>query len=60
MKRMFMQLGTPENLKRQIAIPNAGDHVIGSYIKSKDVKTVEEECDKFAREVLDLDTATHN
>jgi len=60
MKRMFMQLGTPENLKRQIAIPNAGDHVIGSYVKSKDVKTVEEECDKFARDVLHLDTTVHN
>ena len=59
MKRMFMQLGTPENLKRQIAIPNAGDHVIGSYVKSKDVKTVEDECDKFAIEILHMDTTTH-
>lgn len=54
MKRMFAQLGTPENLKRQVAIPNAGDHVIGSYIKSKDLQTVEEECDKFAEEVLKM------
>jgi len=54
MKRMFNQLGTPENLKRQVAIPNAGDHVIGSYIKSKDFQTVEEECEKFAVEVLHL------
>ena len=60
MKRMFMQLGTPENLKRQIAIPNAGDHVIGSYVKSKDVKTVENECDKFAIEILHLNAAAHN
>ena len=42
MKRMFSQLGTPDNLKRQVAIPNAGDHVIGSYVKSKDVETVED------------------
>jgi hypothetical protein len=54
MKRMFMQLGTPENLKRQKAIPTAGDHVIGSYIKSKDIETVEDECEKFATEVLKL------
>jgi esterase/lipase len=54
MKRMFSQLGTPENLKRQIAIPNAGNHVIGSYIKSKDVMTVQEECEKFAMELLGL------
>jgi pimeloyl-ACP methyl ester carboxylesterase len=54
MKRMFGQLGTPENLKRQIPVPNAGDHVIGSSIKSKDYKTVEAECDRFAEEVLKL------
>ncbi|MES1214681.1 MAG: alpha/beta hydrolase [Bacteroidota bacterium] len=54
MKRMFRQLGTPENLKRQVAVPNAGDHVIGSYIKSKDLKTVEDECEKFAEEILKL------
>ena len=54
MKRMFDQLGTPENLKRQIAVPNAGDHVIGSYVKSKDFQTVGDECEKFAIEVLHL------
>lgn len=54
MKRMFRQLGTPDSLKKQVAIPNAGEHVIGSYIKSKDVKTVEEECAKFGTGVLRL------
>lgn len=54
MKRMFSQLGTPENLKRQVAVPNAGDHVIGSYIKSKDVETVQTECEKFAVEILKM------
>ena len=54
MKRMFNQLGTPEKSKRQVAIPNAGDHVIGSYIKSKDLQTVEEESDKFALDILHL------
>ena len=54
MKRMFIQLGTPENLKRQAPVPNAGDHVIGSYVKSKDLQTVEDECEKFAVEVLHL------
>lgn len=52
MKRMFSQLGTAPNLKRSVAIPEAGDHVIGSYIKSKDIGTVERECEKFAKEVL--------
>jgi pimeloyl-ACP methyl ester carboxylesterase len=54
MKRMFKQLGTADSLKRQAAIPNAGDHVIGSYVKSKDLQTVQEECEKFAREVLKM------
>jgi len=59
MKRMFLQLSTPENLKRQVAIPNAGDHVIGSYVKSNDIKTVENECEKFAKEILKLPLAKH-
>jgi esterase/lipase len=54
MKRMFTQLSTPPDMKWQMPVPNAGDHVIGSYIKSKDVKTVESEIDKFAVEVLHL------
>jgi pimeloyl-ACP methyl ester carboxylesterase len=59
MKRMFAQLGTPENMKRQVAIPNAGDHVLGSYIKSKDVQTVEEECEKFATQILQLNPVSN-
>ena len=59
MKRMFEQLGTPLNLKRQVAIPNAGDHVLGSYVKSKDIQTVEDECEKFAIEILKLRLVQH-
>ena len=54
MKRMYRQVSTPENLKREKAIPNAGDHVIGSYIKSKDIESVISECERFAIEVLQL------
>ncbi len=54
MKRMFNQLGTPDSLKRQVAIPDAGNHVLGSYIKSKDIEKVQEECEKFAMEVLKI------
>ncbi len=57
MKRMFRQLGTPDSLKREIATANTGDHVIGSYIKSKDVKTVLDESVKFGKEILDLPVA---
>ena len=57
MKRMFAQLGTPDSLKRQVAIPNAEDHVLASPIKSKDVQTVRNEVDKFAIEILKLPVA---
>jgi esterase/lipase len=60
MKRMFAQLSTPLNMKRQAAIPNAGDHVIGSYVKSKDLKTVESEIDQFAIDILHLKQAVRN
>lgn len=54
MKRMFGQLGTPDALKREVPIPGAGDHVIGSYIKSKDLDAVERAVTSFAEEVLGL------
>ena len=54
MKRMFVQLGTPDSLKREVAIPGAGAHVLGSPIKSKDVESVKQEIDKFAVEILKL------
>lgn len=54
MKRMFTQLATPDSLKRQVAIPNAGNHVLGSPIKSKDIETVKNEIEKFAIEILKL------
>ncbi len=54
MKRMFLQLGTPDSLKVQVPIPNAGNHVLGSPIKSKDVERVKKEIDKFATTVLKL------
>jgi len=54
MKRMFVQLGTPDSLKRQVAIPGAGNHVLASPIKSKDVKSVKNEIEKFAREIVKL------
>src|SRR4030095_3580437 len=54
MKRMFAQLGTSDSLKRQIAIPNAENHVLGSPIKSKDVESVKREIQKFAIEILNL------
>jgi esterase/lipase len=54
MKRMFNQLGTPDRLKRQVPLPNTGNHVLGSPIKSKDVESVKRECEKFGVGVMGL------
>lgn len=54
MKRMFAQLGTPDSLKSELAIPGAGNHVLGSPIKSKDVASVKNEVEKFAIEILKM------
>jgi esterase/lipase len=54
MKRMFKQLGTPDDLKRSVAIPNAGEHVIGSHLKSKDIPAVIGECNRFAIEIMGM------
>jgi hypothetical protein len=35
-------------------MPKAGNHVIGSYIKSKDVEGVKNEIEKFMTEVLHM------
>jgi hypothetical protein len=52
MLKMFDELGTPDDKKRKVPIPNAGNHVMGSYIKSRDIKSVENEIEKFMNEVL--------
>ncbi|GAC1424941.1 MAG: alpha/beta hydrolase [Flavisolibacter sp.] len=54
MLTMFDELGTPEKLKRKVAMPNAGDHVIGSPIKSRDVAGVQKQVEKFMTEVLGI------
>ena len=54
MKKMFMELGTPNNLKRAIPLPNTGNHVISSYIKSNDIISVEKETKSFLEEIMNL------
>jgi pimeloyl-ACP methyl ester carboxylesterase len=53
-KEMFDELGTPADKKREVAIPNAGNHVIGSWVRSHDIPSVEREADKFMTEVLGI------
>lgn len=54
MLEMNKQLSTPDSLKEAIAIPNAGAHVLGSSLVSKDVEGVYREMEKFAIEKLHL------
>ena len=53
-KKMMGQLGTAENLKKSVAIPEAGNHVLASPIQSKDIQSVEKETGLFLREVMKL------
>lgn len=52
MLKMLAQLGTPAGLKRKVSVPNAGNHVLGSYITSKDLHTVEKAINDFASNTL--------
>lgn len=53
-RELFAGLGTPEDMKVEKAFPESGDHVIGSRLRSKDVKGVYEATDAFFREKLHL------
>jgi esterase/lipase len=55
MLKMYEELGTPEAMKTKIAFPNAGHHVIGSYLTSKSVEKVESETIKFLEEVVGME-----
>jgi esterase/lipase len=54
MLKMFDQLGTPENLKVKKAFPNAGDHVITSYLSGDNYDKVTQETLSFLNKVLEL------
>jgi esterase/lipase len=54
MKEMFEQLSTDATLKKAIPLPNTGNHVIASPIKSGDVESVEKETKKFMEEILKM------
>jgi len=57
MKEMYAELGTPDSLKEELAIPGAGNHVLGSHIKGKDIPAVEKACDEFATAILKIPVA---
>ncbi|MDN3585820.1 YqiA/YcfP family alpha/beta fold hydrolase [Pedobacter aquatilis] len=56
MIKMYDELGTSPALKRKVAIPNANNHVLGSYLTSKDLPSVESAIDGFVETVLKVPT----
>lgn len=54
MKEMFPTIGTPANQKREIAFPEAGNHVITSSILSQKTELPTMESIKFLRELAHL------
>ena len=57
---MFDQLGTPAALKYKQAIPDAGNHVIGSPLRSHDVEGVKKGVSYFMTEILHLSPVAGN
>ncbi|QYH38323.1 alpha/beta fold hydrolase [Algoriphagus sp. NBT04N3] len=54
MLEMYQQVSTPESLKREVAFPQAGDHVIASSITSKDWEGVLFESIDFLENVVKI------
>ena len=54
MEKMFDQLGTPKTKKMKHPIPNAGDHVLCSPIKSGAVTEVEDFTEQFFKNGLNM------
>lgn len=54
MLEMYDQLGTPSSLKRKVAFPEAGNHVISSVYRSGDWQGVYEASADFLEEVMHL------
>ena len=57
MMEMHRLLGTPDSLKMMVPIPNAGGHVLGSHIVSKDIESVNKAAYDFAVNKLHLTPA---
>ncbi len=51
---MFEKLGTPDELKVKQPFPEAGEHVIGSYLTSGDLDGVRKATFLFLEEVVRL------
>ncbi|WAC41124.1 alpha/beta hydrolase [Pedobacter sp. SL55] len=54
MLKMFDELGTPTAQKEKHALSNTGNHVIGSYITSKDIPSAEKAMKAFAKKHIEI------
>jgi pimeloyl-ACP methyl ester carboxylesterase len=52
MLKMFDELGSPVKIKK--ALPKTGDHVMGSFIKSRDLRGVQSAIEDFLEHILRL------
>lgn len=55
MLQMHELLATPDSLKRAVAMPDAGAHVMGSHMTSHDVEGVSAEIERFAITMLGME-----
>ena len=51
---MFAQLGTPSSQKTLLDLPNVGDHVLASFMRSKDLVSVRKATFQFAETKLGM------
>ncbi|MCM4165872.1 MULTISPECIES: carboxylesterase [unclassified Arenibacter] len=51
---MYDELGVGNHLKRKVAFPEVGNHVMTSYITSKDLESVRKETIGFLEEIVQL------
>lgn len=60
MREMFSSLRTDKDLKKDVPLPNVGNHVLGSYVKSADLETVRLEIEKFIDSILNIPRISQN
>jgi pimeloyl-ACP methyl ester carboxylesterase len=57
MRVMYDQLGTPDALKREVALADAGTHIIGSDIFNRNLESLWQPLTAFCEEVIKLPVA---
>jgi pimeloyl-ACP methyl ester carboxylesterase len=60
MLKMFDGLGTPRNMRIKESVPNAGNHVMCSYIRSHDLLSVQKDIEDFLERIMKLQKVQDN